>query len=103
MAMNDRTSLLEEPILDDRFGGRCDSRRTGRMIRLGGSLAFLGAALALTPNTFAQTGKKTETSQAPVAPPPLPHDLSGVWIQYPAGPERGAPGMNAIDERFRPP
>jgi hypothetical protein len=101
--MKDRTSLLEEPILDDRFGSRCDSRRMIFEMRLAGSLAILGAALALTPNTFAQTGKPSEAAKTQDAAAPLSHDLSGVWMQYPDGNVPGVPGMNAVDERTRPP
>ncbi len=72
-------------------------------MRLGGALAALGTMLALAPILSAQTSMQPETPKAPVASSPLSHDLSGVWMQYPDGPVRGVPGMNAIDERFRPP
>jgi hypothetical protein len=68
-----------------------------------GSVVVLGAMLAFSSAAFAQTNKEMETPKAPVAPSALSHDLSGVWMQYPDGPAPGVPGMNAIDERFRPP
>jgi len=50
--------------------------------------------LAATPNA------PRDGSQAPA---PLSHDLSGVWMQYPSNAGPGVPGMNAVDEKFRPP
>jgi hypothetical protein len=70
---------------------------------LAASVALMGAMLAFSPLVFAQTGKQTETPKSPDASPILSHDLSGVWMQYPDGPAPGVPGMNAIDQRFRPP
>jgi hypothetical protein len=67
------------------------------------SLAFLGSMLAFSPFVIAQTDKQMETPKAPVASSALSHDLSGVWMQYPDGPAPGVPGMNAIDQRYRPP
>ena len=55
------------------------------------SLAILGAALALTPNIFAQTGNPSEAAKTQVAAAPLSHDLSGVWMQYPEGTFREPP------------
>ena len=78
-------------------------RRKVLAARLLASVALMGAMLALSPIVFAQTGKQTETPKSPDASPVLSHDLSGVWMQYPDGPAPGVPGMNAIDERFRPP
>jgi hypothetical protein len=71
--------------------------------RFGTSFTFLAALLAFSPILFAQTGKQPQTAETPVATSTLSHDLSGVWMQYPDGPTAGVPGMNAIDERFRPP
>jgi hypothetical protein len=34
---------------------------------------------------------------------PLSHDLSGVWMQYRDGDVPGTPGMNGVNEHFRPP
>jgi hypothetical protein len=63
--------------------------------------AVLGASLAFAPILSAQSGQ-----QAGITSPtdsPLSHDLSGVWMQYPDGNVPGVPGMNAVDERTRPP
>jgi hypothetical protein len=101
--MKHRTSLPLKRTLDDRSGVRGNSRRKLFEMRRAGSLAILGAALALTPNTFAQTGKPSETAKAQDAAAPLSHDLSGVWMQYPEGDLPGTPGMNTVNQRFRPP
>jgi hypothetical protein len=75
--------------------------------RLGGSLAFLVAALAFSPIVFAQTNsqadKPSETTKTQGAAPALSHDLSGVWMQYRDGDVPGTPGMNGVNEKFRPP
>jgi hypothetical protein len=60
-------------------------------MQFAGALAFLGAILSFGPILPAQTA------------PALPHDLSGVWMQYPDGNVPGVPGMNAVDNRTRPP
>src|ERR1700676_2898991 len=55
-------------------------------VRQAVSLAFLGAALAFSPISFAQTNSQTkkpsETPTTKDSSPPLSHDLSGVWMQY---------------------
>jgi hypothetical protein len=101
--MKHRTSLPLKRTLDDRSGVRGNSRRKLFEMRRAGSLAILGAALALTPHMFAQTGKPSETAKAQDAAAPLSHDLSGVWMQYPEGDLPGTPGMNTVNQRFRPP
>ena len=101
--MKHRTSLPLKRTLDDRSGVRGNSRRKLFEMRRAGSLAILGAALALTPHMFAQTGKPSETAKAQDAAAPLSHDLSGVWMQYPQGDLPGTPGMNTVNQRFRPP
>jgi hypothetical protein len=63
----------------------------------------LGAILTFSPTAFAQSDKQMESPNTPVASSALSHDLSGVWMQYPDGPAPGVPGMNAVDQRFRPP
>src|SRR6266700_1552987 len=78
-------------------------RGKGPAVRFACSLAILRAMLAFSPLAMAQTEKQTESAMAPVASSALSHDLSGVWMQYPDGPVSGVPGMNAIDERLRPP
>jgi hypothetical protein len=44
----------------------------------------------------------SQTNQ-PSATRTLSHDLSGVWMQYPDGDIPGIPGMNAVDDKTRPP
>ncbi len=60
-----------------------------------------------TSSTTAQSGSgaapKASSNDHQATVPAFSHDLSGVWMQYPDGPVPGVPGMNAIDERFRPP
>jgi hypothetical protein len=71
--------------------------------RLKGSITVLVALLFLSPILFAQTGEKSETGKAQAAAPALLHDLSGVWMQYPRDNVPGALGMDAVNEKFRPP
>ncbi len=78
-------------------------RRTHLAMRLAGSLAILGAALALGSIAFAQADKPSESTKTQDKAAPLSHDLSGVWMQYPEGDVPGTPGMNGVNERFRPP
>jgi hypothetical protein len=78
-------------------------RRMVLAMWLPGALAVSGAVLAFSSALFAQTDKQMETPKSPVSSSALSHDLSGVWMQYPDGPAPGVPGMNAVDERFRPP
>jgi hypothetical protein len=65
------------------------------------------AGLSLCASTRAQIPDKRD-----VPPPPkleydstghLSHDLSGVWMQYPDGDIQGTPGMNGVNEHYRPP
>jgi hypothetical protein len=78
-------------------------RRIVLPIRLAAAFAIVGAAFALPHNSFAQSGKPPETAKTQVAGEPLSHDLSGVWMQYPEGDVPGTPGMNTVNQRFRPP
>jgi hypothetical protein len=78
-------------------------RRRVPAIPFAAALAILGAALALPTNSFSQSGKPAEAAKAQVADEPLSHDLSGVWMQYPEGDVPGTPGMNTVNQRFRPP
>jgi hypothetical protein len=66
-------------------------RRMVHAMQFAAALAFLGAILSFGPILSAQTA------------PALSHDLSGVWMQYPDGNVPGVPGMNAVDNRTRPP
>ena len=65
--------------------------------------ASIVAVLAFSSMMIAQTGKPSEAEKNQAVPPALSHDLSGVWMQYPSGAGPGIPGMNAVDEKMRPP
>jgi hypothetical protein len=101
--MKYRASLPLRRTCDSCSGANFDLRRKAFDMRLVASLAILGTALGLAPNTFAQTGKPSEAGKKQDAAAPLSHDLSGVWMQYPEGDLPGTPGMNTVNERFRPP
>src|SRR5882672_201019 len=98
-----RTSLPAQRILADRSDTRGDSSQKFLTVRLACSLIILRVALALMPNSFAQTSKPSETAKTQDVALPLSHDLSGVWMQYPQGDVPGTPGMNTVNQRFRPP
>jgi hypothetical protein len=74
---------------------------------MAGTCAFLGALLAFSPVGFAQTSapadKPSDSAKAQDNATPLSHDLSGVWMQYREGDVPGTPGMNGVNEHFRPP
>jgi hypothetical protein len=101
--MTHRSSLPAKRTLNVRPGAGGEFRRTVFTMRLAGSFALLGAALALTPNALAQASKATEAAKTQDAPAALSHDLSGVWMQYPQGDVPGTPGLNTVNQRFRPP
>jgi hypothetical protein len=101
--MTRRVSLAVVRTLDDRFVSRCAFGRVLLAMRLVGCLAILGAALSVTLNACAQNGKPSEAAKTQETAAPLSHDLSGVWMQYPQGDLPGTPGMNTVNERFRPP
>ena len=82
--------------------------------------AFCFVALAIlapvSPTLYAQADQPRGSSQSAaesasgqVTPPApsvtgsLSHDLSGVWMQYPDGDIPGTPGMNGVNEHYRPP
>src|SRR5579864_8319621 len=69
-------------------------------IRLVGVIAVIAAMLSFAPILSAQT---PGMPPAPAATAALSHDLSGVWMQYRDGDVPGTPGMNGVNERFRPP
>jgi hypothetical protein len=104
--MKHRAAFVEKQPFDHYSDDRCLLRRNVPTMWLAGSLAILGA-VAFAPRMIAQTSHPTGTTQAPpaapAATPALSHDLSGVWMQYPDGIVEGVPGMNAVDEKFRPP
>jgi hypothetical protein len=101
--MSHRASLPVQPTLENRSGAVRDLRRMVFEMRFAVNIAVLGAALALASLTFAQTGKVSEAAKTQGAAEPLSHDLSGVWMQYPQGDVPGTPGMNTVNQRFRPP
>ena len=101
--MSHRASLPVQPTLENRSGTVRDLRRMVFEMRFAVHIAVLGAALALASLTFAQTGKVSEAAKTQGAAEPLSHDLSGVWMQYPQGDVPGTPGMNTVNQRFRPP
>jgi hypothetical protein len=105
--MKHRTVFLEKRSFNHRSDDGFHLRQKVLAIRLAGSLAVLGVVVAFTPNLFAQTSQPLATTKAsaaaPAATPALSHDLSGVWMQYRDGDVPGTPGMNGVNERFRPP
>ena len=64
------------------------------------AVAVAPAAMAQTP---APNAKSPEFAKNQEATPGLSHDLSGVWMQYRDGDVPGTPGMNGVNEHFRPP
>jgi hypothetical protein len=78
----------------------------GRNRRLAGNCALVVAALAFSTTAFAQTTSKVdkpaETSKRDTPSTGFSHDLSGVWMQYRDGDVPGTPGMNGVNEHFRP-
>jgi hypothetical protein len=97
------TSLPLKRNLHDLSEPHYGLRRMIFEIWFAGSLALMGASLAFVPAAFAQAGKPSETAKTQDPATPLSHDLSGVWMQYPEGDVPGTPGMNTVNERFRPP
>jgi hypothetical protein len=69
-------------------------------------LIFL-SAVAIAPAGLAQSSATTaispETAKGQGTTAPLSHDLSGVWMQYRDGDVPGTPGMNGVNEHYRPP
>ncbi len=101
--MKRRTSLPAEQTFNDRTRSGCEFRTRIFVLFRASSLATLGAALVLAPIAFAQSEKPAEPAKTQNAAAPLSHDLSGVWMQYPEGDVPGTPGMNTVNQRFRPP
>jgi hypothetical protein len=94
--MKRRTSLSLSRILDDGSGARDDLRREVFTMQVAFSIAVLAVVLTMVSNTFAQTGKPSESAKTQDAAAPLSHDLSGVWMPY-------STHMDGIDEKLRPP
>jgi hypothetical protein len=67
-----------------------------------GLIPVLVALLVFTPMMFAQTNQQPGITAAAAAPA-LSHDLSGVWMQYPQPNMPGGLGMDAVNEKLRPP
>jgi len=101
--MDRRASMPVKRTFEDRSDADCGLGRRLLEMRHAGSLAILGAVLALSPYALAQTGKPSAAAKTQDAAAPLSHDLSGVWMQYPEGDLPGTPGMNTVNQRFRPP
>jgi hypothetical protein len=101
--MRHRVSLPVRRTLNKCAGLYIYLRRIVFAIRLPGSIVILIVAFAFSANAFAQTGKSSEAAKTQPTAAPLSHDLSGVWMQYPEGDVPGTPGMNTVNERFRPP
>jgi hypothetical protein len=84
----------------------CPLRKFGTG-RLAASAAFFGAMLAFSSVGFAQTAadakKPSDTATTQPTAAALSHDLSGVWMQYRDGDVPGTPGMNGVNEHYRPP
>jgi hypothetical protein len=76
-------------------------------MRVASFLGVLATAMVLSPIEFAQTNSQanrpSETAKPENAAAALSHDLSGVWMQYRDGDVPGTPGMNGVNEHFRPP
>lgn len=105
--MKYRTTILRSQTSDARSGGSNCLKANYFRPWLAGPLTVLGAMLILAPILPAQSAKPSEVppkrGTATAAAPALSHDLSGVWMQYPDGDVPGVPGMNAVDDRTRPP
>lgn len=71
--------------------------------RFVGMVALLWAVGAFPPSLFAQNNKQLEKTKTPSGTRALSHDLSGVWMQFPGGNIPGTPGMDGINQNFRPP
>jgi hypothetical protein len=65
--------------------------------------ATQGQTKSSTAESESDTTREASSDDHQATPQALSHDLSGVWMQYPAGGAPGVPGMNAVDEKFRPP
>ncbi len=95
------------PLLFQPAALRVLVRRQIPRMRFACLLVFLGAALSFSLNVSAQTNSQanssSEAAKSSDSSAPLSHDLSGVWMQYRDGDVPGTPGMNGVNEHFRPP
>jgi hypothetical protein len=72
---------------------------------LTGSLGVFLAIAAFSPLAFAQTSQPADSKKTPAASAAqhrLPHNLSGVWMQYADGTDPAFTRMNGVDDRTRP-
>ena len=82
------------------IGHKVFSSKLARIVTL------IGLSLAFSPLGLAQTTAPSDKRSDPAKTQdgaPLSHDLSGVWMQYRDGDVPGTPGMNGVNEHFRPP
>jgi len=105
-----KTAFLDIRVFDYRLEEQPHSRRKFFSIvsvAAACSVTFVALFFAITSIAFAQTAQQSgavKTSDAPTVPSPaLSHDLSGIWMQYPRDNVPGALGMDAVNEKFRPP
>ena len=101
--MRHRVSLPTRQPLDGLSDPSHEFRRLVFAMWLASTIAILGAALVFAPSALAQKGTPSGAAKTQDTAAPLSHDLSGVWMQYPEGDVPGTPGMNTVNERFRPP
>jgi hypothetical protein len=103
-------AFLEKRLFNHRHEEQPHSRRKFlAILPLAAACSFtlLELFLAISSITFAQTAQQSGVAKPadapPAASPAFSHDLSGIWMQYPRDNVRGALGMDAVNERFRPP
>jgi hypothetical protein len=105
-----KTAFFEKWV----FNHRCDNLTCSRCkalavfpVAAGCSFTLFALFLALCSIAFAQTVEKSGAAKAADSPstasPALSHDLSGIWMQYPRDNVPRALGMDAVNEKFRPP
>jgi len=70
--------------------------------RFANLIATLAALLTFSPSAFAQISEKSGTAGAPSTARTLSHDLSGVWIAHPDPRFPDLPGMDVVNQDFRP-
>lgn len=71
--------------------------------RIAGLIASIILLIAFSPVAFAQGSEAPSPSKATAGGTTLSHDLSGIWMQYPRDNVPGTLGMDAVNEKFRPP
>jgi hypothetical protein len=101
--MRDRASSPKKRSPDCCSAGHRSGRGIFIAMRIAFHLTILAATMAFAPRALAQANNPPVTTKPGESTAPLSHDLSGVWMQYPEGDVPGTPGMNTVNERFRPP